>query len=156
MDCSPPGSSIHGIFQARILERVAVSFSRGSSWPRDRTQVSRISGRCFTVWATREDPILTEAGNKSAREENWGDVYCECLWEGPRLRAPTRCELHGSFACPVSWPHCSFRPAPWAGSSGGVESDVEHALTSNVAWVSVCILVETRLCCVGRDVFRLR
>ena len=56
----------------------------------------------FTVWATREAPTLTEAGNKSAREENWGHVYCECLWEGPWLRAPTRCELHGSFACPVS------------------------------------------------------
>ena len=54
MDCSPAGSSVHGIFQAWILEWVAVSFSRGSSWPRDRTQVSRIVGRSFTVWATRE------------------------------------------------------------------------------------------------------
>ena len=43
----------HGIFQARVLEWVAISFSRGSSWPRDRTRVSRIVGRCFTVWATR-------------------------------------------------------------------------------------------------------
>ena len=49
MDCSPPGSSVHGIFQARILERVAISFSRGSSQPRDRTQVSHIAGRCFTI-----------------------------------------------------------------------------------------------------------
>ena len=40
VDCSPPGSSIHGILQARILEWVAISFSRGSSRPRDRTQVS--------------------------------------------------------------------------------------------------------------------
>ena len=48
-DCSLPGSSIHGIFQARILEWVAISFSRGSPRPRDRTQVSH-----FTVWATRE------------------------------------------------------------------------------------------------------
>ena len=51
---SPPGSSVHGIIQARILEWVAISFSRGSSWTRDRTQVSCIAGRCFTVWATRE------------------------------------------------------------------------------------------------------
>ena len=50
--CSLPGSSIHGIFQARVLEWVAISFSRGSSWARDRTQVSCIVGRCFTVWAT--------------------------------------------------------------------------------------------------------
>ena len=47
MDCSPPGSSIHGIFQARVLEWVAISFSRGSSWPRDQTQVLHIAGRLF-------------------------------------------------------------------------------------------------------------
>ena len=54
MDCSPPGSSVHGILQARILEWVAIFFSRGSSPPRDRTQVSRIAGRHFNLWATRE------------------------------------------------------------------------------------------------------
>ena len=54
VDCSPPGSSIHGILQARILEWVAISFSMGSSWPRDWTQVSRIAGRRFNLWATRE------------------------------------------------------------------------------------------------------
>ena len=45
---SPPGSSVHGILQARILEWVAVSSSRGSSRPRDWTRVSRIAGRFFT------------------------------------------------------------------------------------------------------------
>ena len=54
MDCSPPGSSVHGILQARILERVAIHFSRGSSRPRDQTQVSRIEGGFFTIGATRE------------------------------------------------------------------------------------------------------
>ena len=54
MDCSLPGSSIHGIFQAIVLQWVAISFSRGSSWPRDRTRVSHIVDRCFTVWATKE------------------------------------------------------------------------------------------------------
>ena len=54
MDCSPPGSSVHGILQAIILEWVAISFSRGSSQPRDRTQVSRTAGRRFNLWATRE------------------------------------------------------------------------------------------------------
>ena len=43
MDCSPPGSSVHRIFQARILEWVAISFFRGSSWPRDWTLVSCVS-----------------------------------------------------------------------------------------------------------------
>ena len=50
MDCSPTGSSIHGISQARILEWVALPFSRGSSQPRDRTQVFCIAGRLFTIW----------------------------------------------------------------------------------------------------------
>ena len=56
MDCSLPGSSICGVLQARILEWVAISSSRGSSRPRDQTQVSRIAGRRFTLWATREAP----------------------------------------------------------------------------------------------------
>ena len=54
MDCSLPGSSVHGILQARILEWVAISFSRGSSRPRDRTWVSCTGVRCFNLWATRE------------------------------------------------------------------------------------------------------
>ena len=54
MDLSPPGSSVHGIFQAGILEWVAISFSRGTSWPRDRTWVSYTAGRFFTIWAPRE------------------------------------------------------------------------------------------------------
>ena len=57
MDCSPPGCSVHGILQARILEWVAISFSRGSSWPRDWTQVFRIRGRHFNLWSTREAPL---------------------------------------------------------------------------------------------------
>ena len=49
MDCSLPGFSVHGTFQTRILEWVAISFSRGSSQPRDQTRVSRIVGRCFNL-----------------------------------------------------------------------------------------------------------
>ena len=64
MDCSLSGSSVHGIFQARVLEWIAISFSRrssrpssrGSSQPRNRTRVSRVAGRRFTIWATR-DPL---------------------------------------------------------------------------------------------------
>ena len=54
VDCSLPGFSIHGILQARILEWVTISFSRGSSRPGDRTWVSHIVGRHFNLWATRE------------------------------------------------------------------------------------------------------
>ena len=52
MDGNLPGSAVHGIFQARILEWAAISFSRGSSQPRDWTRVSCIADRCFTVLAT--------------------------------------------------------------------------------------------------------
>ena len=51
-NCSPSGSSIRGILQARILEWIAIPFSRGSSWPKDWTQVTCIAGRFFTIWAT--------------------------------------------------------------------------------------------------------
>ena len=59
MDCGPAGSSVPGILQTRILEWVAILFSRGSSQPRDRTHISSIllqnpAGRFFTIWATRE------------------------------------------------------------------------------------------------------
>ena len=51
---SLPGSFAHGILQARILEWVAIPFSRGSSWPRGQTQVSHIADRFLTIWDTRE------------------------------------------------------------------------------------------------------
>ena len=70
MDCGLPGSTVHGGFQARILEWVAISFSRRSSRPRDWTRVSHIVGRRFTgftVWATREvikqDPLYQKWGS---------------------------------------------------------------------------------------------
>ena len=65
-----PGSSVHGISQARVLEWVAISFSRGSSWSRDWIQVSRIAGRCFTFWATREALNLSNQNNIKKEEQN--------------------------------------------------------------------------------------
>ena len=66
MDCSPPGSSDHGILQARILEWVVTSSCKGSSWPRNRTQVSCIVGSFFTNRATREA---------------WGMGTCSQQWQ---------------------------------------------------------------------------
>ena len=54
MDNSPPGSSVHGILQARILEWVAIPSCRGPSWPKGWTQFSCTAGRFFSIWATRE------------------------------------------------------------------------------------------------------
>ena len=57
IDRGPPGSSVHRILQARKREWVAIPFSRGSFWPRDRTQVSYTEGRFFTVWVTRTNKL---------------------------------------------------------------------------------------------------
>ena len=67
MDCSPPGSSVHGILQARILEQIAISFSRGSSWPRDWTLDWQILYHCIT-W---KDPL--------ALGEKVSKVFCAFL-----------------------------------------------------------------------------
>ena len=55
MDCDMPGFSVYGGLQARILEWIAISFSRGSCQPRDQIWVSHIAGKLFIVWATWED-----------------------------------------------------------------------------------------------------
>ena len=80
MDCSLQGSSIHGIFQARILKWVAISSSRGSSWPRGRTPVSRSAGRRFTAWATGEAPSV-----------QFSSVAQSC----PTLCDPMNCSMPG-------------------------------------------------------------
>ena len=67
MDCSLPGSSVHGILQARILEWVAIPFSRGSSWPRNRTHVSYVS--CISRWVLHHwatwEALMKVKNNKS-------------------------------------------------------------------------------------------
>ena len=68
MDCSLPCSSIHGIFQARVLGWVAISFSRGSSLPRDWPRVFCIVGRRFTIWATREVTGYSPIFNKKLKK----------------------------------------------------------------------------------------
>ena len=84
MDSSPPGSSVHGILQAGILEWVAIPFSRESSQPRNRTWVSCIAGKFFTVWATREAPHLHHTS----------------LWEWSRDRHRDRKQwVHGDLDC---------------------------------------------------------
>ena len=75
MDCSLPGFSVHGVFQARVLDWVAISFSRGSSLSRDWTQVSCIAGRRFNLWVTREghggQDIGTLATDLAMKNQGW-------------------------------------------------------------------------------------
>ena len=74
-----PGSSIHGILQARILEWVTISFSRGSSRPRDQTRVSHIGGRRFNLWASREAQVTTNPGGRCCYSQPpfhwWGNQH---------------------------------------------------------------------------------
>ena len=77
MDCSPPGSSVHGIFQATILAWVAIPFSRGSSWSRDRTRLSCTAGRFFTTKSLGKPQVHT--GN-NWRERREGEGERDGLW----------------------------------------------------------------------------
>ena len=96
MDWSPPGSSVHGIFQVRILEWVAMPSSRGFSWPRDQTCISCVSciGRqilyCWTTWEAWEDVIFLCKINKN-------------LWKSEVL-------LSGIYQVLV-WSHFGTRPS---------------------------------------------
>ena len=74
VDCSPPGSSVPGILQARILEWVAIPFSRGSSRPRDRTHVFCIGRQIPFVWATRKPlkcPGRSSIGSLDCKIDQW-------------------------------------------------------------------------------------
>ena len=109
MDCSPPVSSVHGILQARILEWVAIPFSRGSSWPRDRTCVFWIAGRFFIVWVTNEwklEPLELKMGAlvwKARRELVTLNGVLKDKWEltrGIRKReVPKQQEQHIQKTC---------------------------------------------------------
>ena len=80
MDCSPPGSSVHGILQARILEWAAMPSSRGSSWPRVGTHVCYVS--CIDMWVLY----------------HWATCVCSVAKPCPTLCDPVDCSLPGSSA----------------------------------------------------------
>ena len=85
MDCSPPDSSFHRILQARILEWVAISFSRGSSWPRDRTQSPALQADTLTS----EPPGKPyESGSEKWKWKWKRSVVSDSVW--PHRRQPTR------------------------------------------------------------------
>ena len=77
MDCSSEDSSVHGILQARILEWVAMPFSRESSQPRDRTRVSCIGGWILYHWATREALRNRNSTNICGKNKEWVLLDCE-------------------------------------------------------------------------------
>ena len=84
MDCSPPSSTVHGILQARILEWVAIPFSKRSSRPRDETQVFCIGRRipyCWAIQEAQECSLLPASKSERLEETDWGTVKWFCiLW----------------------------------------------------------------------------
>ena len=88
MDCSSPGSSTHGILQARILEWVAIPFSRESRRLRDRTGVSCTAGRFFTAWVTREALVCTLSTSNYALFSFGFSVIFFFSFTGPPSRFP--------------------------------------------------------------------
>ena len=106
MDCSLPVSSIPGILQAGILEWVAISFSRRFSQPRDRTWVSRIAGRRFTIW-TRDFP----SGSGGKASYPWAGKIPWRKWKWSRSVV--------SDSCPTSrvLPVVSYQAPPSLGFS---------------------------------------
>ena len=104
IDCSPPSSSIHGIFQTRVLEWVAISFSGGSSRPRDQTQVYHIAGRRL---------MATEPGRWLSKAEVGPEHLHSCrmllLVQGPHFQCGHKtgplCRLRECY-CPSPHP-CS-------------------------------------------------
>ena len=82
MDCSLSGSFVHGIFHARILEWVAISFSRGSFWPRDQTHISCIGRQILYHWVTWRSALLWQYPLKSLcryMKPNWNFWKISCI-----------------------------------------------------------------------------
>ena len=128
MNYSPPGSSVHRVLQARILEWVAMPSSRRSSWPRDRTQVSHLAGRFFTIWATGEALGIAQTKillrkEMAAKLGVWAPVKTqerEARWDQLSENKPFS-ENHWYNAALLSWmaktmAELGREPAGWAGS----------------------------------------
>ena len=121
--CYPMDYTVHGILQARILEWVAFSFSRGSSQPRDGTKVSCMAGRHFTSWATREGLLVPE--------------YLLCH---PSL------VLQGSQECFVSAFWFSMKIC---GQGSAIHSKIGHQVRHSSGFLDMCVRAKSLQSCPG-------
>ena len=104
MDCSPPGSSAHGILQARTLEWVAMPSFRRSFWPRDQTLVSCIAGRFFNIWAIREaHHVCKRQVFSSLAPHLWLRYVCDIHTIAPHFIAFLCIALHGYCVFFTNW-----------------------------------------------------
>ena len=128
---SLPGSSVHGVLQARMLEWVAISFSRRSSQPRNWTQVSCIAGRFFTDWAKREAWSGWEVENPLPIQ---GTQVQSLLQEDPTCLRATKPMCHNYWACapqqgktPQWEAHAPQRVAPALCNSSHAAMKIQHS-----------------------------
>ena len=134
MNCNLSGSLVHGLFQARMLEWVAISFSTGSSWLRDRTWISCIAGRWFIIWATRETPLLQK--NFPTQESNQGLQHCRwilyqlCCLGIPNQSAEATHQLSASLLSTTTCPAPRHPSAPWRESNPALPSQPMPSITS--------------------------
>ena len=119
--CNAMDSTVHGILQARVLERVAFPFSGESSWPRDGTQVSLIAGRFFTSWATRKAIYFKVPKINELLKEKWKLVVRSCLI----LSDPTDCSPPGSSVHRI----LQARMLDWVAISSSRESSQPRDVT---------------------------
>ena len=126
VDCSPPGSSVHGILQARILEWVAISFSRGSSWPGNWTCISQIS--CIGRWTLLLEPLgnptkllslvkvsfqLHQKGGGWAFFVALGTLHMTATQPAVGFSGPSMpCHVLEQFHPPIAPPSFPFLPQP--------------------------------------------
>ena len=112
MDSSPPGSSVHGLLQAKIPEWVAIPFPRASSWPRGRIWVFCIAGRFFTIWTTRKAPNNLKKKIQISRHSRMSDLHPSCCHSFTSLlRGPCGWARQPSYSSHLS-------PSPASSPSG--------------------------------------
>ena len=120
MDCGPPGFSVHGVLHTRIVEWVAISFSRDSSQARDQTQVSHIADRFFTVWTTGE--ALISITKESRRNKCWD--HWQTLPPSPFAESSI-----------WLWHWCSFLPS-WRCYEGNLGLLLQSDHPSSISFIS--------------------
>ena len=120
-----PGSSVHRVLQARILEWVAISFSRGSSWSRDRTQISCTVGRFFIIWASSQKD--GQSSTIQSLEWGWGSSF--------KVAPSYGWQVGAGWWCVVSTPpHEGSLQAAWVSSKHGSWSPPEQATQEEESW----------------------
>ena len=153
VDCSLPGSPVHGIFQARILEWVAISFSRGSSPPKDRTLISCLVGGFFTIEPPLQPPQMFPMTGQGLQLPDSRIL--------PQSELAPATLLWFSCSLPVSPPHPSSSPAGDAGTPFPGPSSIlpphQLSLTSlpsphQLSWWFTSNLEKNHLCAKGSEI----